>query len=288
MPRTRSIACAPSSRAHSAQVQRAESPAEEDEPAAARPQLASVFKVMPVRETGLNMEEHLKRGGATVRSDPAWDCVVITNEDDKNSPRWQCLGCGAFYSGSATRIRAHLLGLKASKACSQKRSNSAFKDGLEKVKEQHTRKMQKKEHQKVVNSVNAACEAGNMNVNQAAKALAKADSFNQPGICFDLSHGEHCDEAIAEPFYACNIPAAIANHPKFKKVVKALRAAPASYRPPDRHKMNGALLDSTVTKIRRRLVPLRKVSTLLSDGWDTVMRDHLINFLFGTASCIFF
>ena len=48
-----------------------------------------------------------------------------------------------------------------------------------------------------------------------------------------------------------------------------------------------------VTKIRRRLVPLRKAAvkhcaTLLSDGWDTVMRDHLINFLFGTASCIFF
>ena len=61
-PRTRSIACAPNSRALSAQVQRAEAPAEEDEPAAALPQVAPVFKLLPVRETGLNMEEHLKRG----------------------------------------------------------------------------------------------------------------------------------------------------------------------------------------------------------------------------------
>ena len=39
-----------------------------------------MFKLLPVRETGLNMEEHLKRAGAAVRSDPAWDCVVITDE----------------------------------------------------------------------------------------------------------------------------------------------------------------------------------------------------------------
>ena len=64
-----------------------------------------------------------------------------------------------------------------------------------------------------------------MNVNQAARALSRANSgLIQPGICFDVSHGEHCDEAIAELFYACNIPAAVAEHPKFIKVVKALRA----------------------------------------------------------------
>lgn len=27
---------------------------------------------------------------------------------------------------------------------------------------------------------------------------------------------------------------------------------------------------------------------MLSDGWDTVEHDHLINFLFGNASCMFF
>jgi len=75
--------------------------------------------------------------------------------------------------------------------------------------------------------------------------------------------------------------------------VTALRFAPSSYKPPDRHKLHGALLDSTVQKIRRRLGPLRQAAvknccTLLSDGWETVNHDHLINFLFGTARCIFF
>ena len=71
-----------------------------------------------------------------------------------------------------------------------------------------------------------------------------------------LSHGEHCDEAIAELFYACNIPAAVADHHKFKKVVKALRAAPSSYKPPDRHKLHGALLDSTVQSLRPPMISL--------------------------------
>ena len=254
-----------------------------------------MFKLLPVRATGLNMEEHLKRGVcAALRSDPAWDCVVITDEADKNSPRWLCLGCKVYYSGSATRIKEHLLGLKKSKACDQKKATAAFREALENVKKRHTGKIQKKEHRKIVESVNAACEAGNMNVDKAARALSRANAgLIQPGICFDVSHGEHCDDAIAELFYACNIPAAVADHPKFIKVVKALRAAPSSYKPPDRHKLHGALLDSTVQKIRRRLGPLRQAAvksccTLLSDGWETVNHDHLINFLFGTARCIFF
>ena len=88
-----------------------------------------------------------------------------------------------------------------------------------------------------------------MNVNQASRALSRANAgpgLIQPGICFDVSHGEHCDEAIAELFYACNIPAAVADHPKFIKVVKALRAAPSSYKPPDRQKLHGALLDAEI------------------------------------------
>ena len=86
-----------------------------------------MFKLLPVRETGFNMEEHLKRAGAAVRSDPAWDCVVITDEADENSLRWLCLGCKVHCSGSATRIKEHLFGLKKSKACDQKKANAAAK-----------------------------------------------------------------------------------------------------------------------------------------------------------------
>ena len=136
-----------------------------------------MFKLLPVRETGLNMEEHLKRGVcAALRSDPAWDCVVITDEADKNSPRWLCLGCQGYYSGSVTRIKEHLLGLKKSKACDQKKATAAFREALENVKKRHTGKMQKKEHRKIVESVNAACEAGNMNVNKASRALSRANA----------------------------------------------------------------------------------------------------------------
>ena len=44
---------------------------------------------------------------------------------------------------------------------------------------------------------------------------------------------------------------------------------------------------------RRELRPLREAivrdgATIISDGWDNVSKDHLINCLYGNASCLLF
>ena len=108
-----------------------------------------------------------------------------------------------------------------------------------------------------------------------------------------MSALDACDAAIAELFFACNITPSIADHPKFKKVVNVLKTAPASYEAPNRKRLLGPLLNTTVDRICARLQPLRETMardcvTIISDGWDTIERDHLINLLYGNASCMFF
>ena len=215
-----------------------------------------------------------------VRDDPAWQCVEITDETDAHSPRWKCLGCGAFRSGGATRIVDHVLGRKGSAKCSG--TDETFLSNVEKVKKNETAKESKKAHKKAIVAVNAS----------AAGAVVTRPA-DQPPLSFGTSLVDSCDNAIAELFYACNISASVVDHPKFKNMVTTLKAAPPSYKPPIRQRLYGPLLEGTVGRLQRELAPFREAicrdgATLVSDGWDNVSRDHLVNCLFGNASCLIF
>jgi len=190
-----------------------------------------------------------------------------TDEEDAHQPRWRCLGCGEFKSGGANRISSHLLGANGSKKCSGALGDEAFKANLQKVKEAAADKEVKKRIKSNVRLVNAA--AAGEGTSSGAVLLRPA---GQQGLNFALNHVEACDTAIAELFYACNISAAVADYPKFKKLVTVLKSAPASYKPPDRNKLHGPLLDGTVSSLQHRLSPLveatlRDCATMLSDGW---------------------
>ena len=220
--------------------------------------------------------------------EPCWECVQITDEEDASNPRWKCNGCGEFKSGGATRVANHLLGEGGSKKCSLVLADDAFRAQVEKVMESAASKAARKHAKKQVALVNQAAGAG---TSSSTAMIPRA--ANQPALSFGTNHAEACDKVIGELFYACNLPAALADHPKWKRAVEVLRTAPASYKPPNRQKMYTTLLDTTVSSLRTRLAPLeeavlRNCCTMLSDGWDTVDHDHLINFLHGIANCMFF
>ena len=252
-----------------------------------------MFGHSAVRATGLEQSSVVRKRHAIVqRVEICWQCVEITNEEDAQQPRWRCLGCGEFKSGGATKISNHLLGEGGSKKCSQSLADDAFKALLVKVKAVAAEKAVSKRTKGDVKLVNAAA-AGQEPSAAGAMVARAARAPGQQGLTFDTNHAEACDAAIAELFYACNISAAIVDHPKFKHMVKVLKSAPANYKSPNRKKLHGPLLDSTVASLQFRLGPLvettlRDCATMLSDGWDTVQHDHLINFLYGNASCVFF
>lgn len=74
---------------------------------------------------------------------------------------------------------------------------------------------------------------------------------------------------LAEFFYGCNIPFAVADSIYFKKFIKALRPA---YSPPHRRFLSGKLLDKVHDKIEKRnleaIKKMDKEATLLIDGWQ--------------------
>lgn len=147
-----------------------------------------VFGIMPIRATGLQQSSQSaerKRTASVVRDDPAWQCVEITDETDAHSPRWKCLGCGAFRSGGATRIVDHVLGRKGSAKCSG--TDETFLSNVEKVKKNETAKESKKAHKKAIVAVNAS----------AAGAVVTRPA-DQPPLSFGTSLVDSCDNAIAE------------------------------------------------------------------------------------------
>ena len=56
----------------------------------------------------------------------------------------------------------------------------------------------------------------------------------------------------------------------------------------ERHRLTDDLLDTVTNKLKAEEAPIREVmlkdcGTVVSDGWDDVEKNHLINFLVGTS-----
>ena len=224
-----------------------------------------------------------KRSAAPQRDDPAWKCVTILDDTNKLQPRWQCLGCGAQRTGGATKIADHLLGRSGSSQCVGS-SEAAFNTAVATLRDSEAEKASKKAQKQAVVAVNNAA---------ACATVVSNSKMLQPELSFTTSLGDACDAAIADFFFSCNISGAVAEHPKFKRMLTVLRAAPASYTGPNRKKLYGPLLDGTGDRLRRETAPLREAivqngATIISDGWDSVTKDHLVNCLYGNASCLLF
>ena len=244
---------------------------------------AGVFGLMPARQTGLMMQQapERKRSATPQRDDPAWKCVTILDDANKLQPRWQCLGCGAQRTGGATKISDHLLGRSGSSQCVGS-SDVSFINAVATLRDSEAGKAAKKAQKQAV-----------VAVNHAAVTVGSQSRMLQPELSFMTSLGDACDAAIADFFFSCNISGAVAEHPKFKRMLNVLRTAPASYNGPNRKKLYGPLLDESVDRLRRETAPLREAivqngATIISDGWDSVTRDHLVNCLYGNASCLLF
>ena len=94
------------------------------------------------------------------------------------------------------------------------------------------------------------------------------------------------DDVLAEFFYGCNIPFAVADSIYFKNLIKALRP---SYDPPHRRLLSGKLLDEAHEKIIKRNTNLVKQmdeeATLLVDGWqNSASNRHNVVTMLSTAT----
>jgi hypothetical protein len=215
-----------------------------------------------------------------------WATVTIVKEH-ATSPGVQCKNCGKAFCGGAARIQDHITGLGVISACTCE--TDTFRDMKQELIDKSDDSASNKRQKAGEASVEAAAD-GKPSIKQEGKPV-----LAQQGIRNSLlsATSVEVDIAIAELIYGCNIPPAIVAHPLFKKLVTVMKTAPATYKPPDRNRLTGDLLDSTTLRLKAEEAPVREVvlrdcGTVVSDGWDDVARNHLINFLVGTAQGFFF
>ena len=237
-------------------------------------------------------KSRVKRTAAPVRTGMIWASVTIVREHD-TTPTVQCNNCPKQFCGGSTRIESHI--------CNDCTGESdAFLDMKQKVLAKFTVKTDKKEKRAAIEEVNLAAEG--------APALKKVKLEHPSGLAgifprtagqmkiessFQAATAQSVDDAIAECFFGLNITPHVAESPLFKKMVTSIKSAPASWHPPNSKRLMGDLLDSTLARLKAEEAPTREAiltdgGTVVSDGWDDVERNHLINFLVGNAKGMFF
>uniref|UniRef100_A0A7S3W0L0 BED-type domain-containing protein n=1 Tax=Strombidinopsis acuminata TaxID=141414 RepID=A0A7S3W0L0_9SPIT len=119
----------------------------------------SLFGFLPTRPTGLSQPllQGRKRSAAAKRTHPAWDCVVLIDEDDMSNPQWKCLGCGVSRRGGATRVVDHVLGRNMSAQCPS--TDPPFLALVDKVRRSEGTKNEKKKQKEAVRQVDEAAAA---------------------------------------------------------------------------------------------------------------------------------
>mmetsp|Transcript_25022 Transcript_25022/g.60444 ORF Transcript_25022/g.60444 Transcript_25022/m.60444 type:complete len:672 (-) Transcript_25022:220-2235(-) len=217
-------------------------------------------------------------------------------KDHATSPTVVCIYCDATFCGGATRIKEHII----SKCPCESESFCTLKMELIKEKEvqEAVKDLQTAEHevrQLVTNLEENQAKSIQIQC-RTSKGLKQHASYTQHesiGASMNASKAVDCDDAIAEMWYGLNIPAAKIDHPLVKKCIATLKAAPATWVPPDRKRLHGDLLERTTSRLKKEEQPVRENMlkhgcTVISDGWDDVSSAHLINILVGVSSAAFF
>ena len=130
----------------------------------------------------------------------------------------------------------------------------------------------------------------------ASRALSDAARGQQRKATVQRSMFDHvesttrqdCDEKIAAFFYRCDLPFAAVDSAAFKDLVATLKTAPSGYKPPDRKRLSGDLLDSAEKKItiakNQELEKARVYGAAIAGDGATVHGEPLANYVAAVAT----
>lgn len=223
---------------------------------------------------------------APKRIGDVWKQVTIIKGELTQTPQMHCNHCRKVFCGGVTRIKQHIM-----EHCNA--TTEAFLDFKQKMLNTSDDAPERK-RQKAVES-----ELDNMEFDAALPSSSSRSSkpikYGQQQLkaSFNTGSAASIDNTIADFYYGCNIPPTIAGHPLFKRLVEALKVAPASYKPPPPARLLDDLLTSSTKRLRAEEEPMRKAfmksgGTFVSDGWDDIQSNHLVNLLYGTSRGMFF
>ncbi|KAJ7970782.1 Dimer_Tnp_hAT domain-containing protein [Quillaja saponaria] len=214
---------------------------------------------------------------------PLWAFVTITKRVEEGGNKcWACNFCNETFTGSYTRVKAHLLQTSSYgiKSCS-------------KVTLDYRAEMQKKVE-----------EAENRNKPKCVPLPNSSSSFTHPpsapifeqrkrksagGSALEQSFGiqsrNYLNALIARMFYSAGLPFHFARNPYYVEAFSyAANNSISGYVPPGYNSLRCNLLVQEKVHIERLLKPLKglwkeKGISIVTDGWTDAQRRPLINFM---------
>lgn len=222
-----------------------------------------------------------------IRFGPVWASVTVIDNAKAfgTCPDVVCNDCAKRFSAGATRIKTHI-----AHHCTC--STSELQELKQKLLQEELRLAQKNEEKKRAREIDADVFGNEL---QPSTVVMEPNIVQQPQIDDVLASltAEEMDGKVADFIYGAGLPLHIVQSPQFSAMLSAARRAPPSYKLPTKNRMGGDLLQATVKRLKADERPMREACTefgctVVSDGWDDVERNHLINFLVATPRGAFF
>ena len=201
------------------------------------------------------------------------------NEDNKHQMKGECMACGKSVSSTAShRLVQHLIKCPLLPA--------EVKSDFKRIKQDaHNKSCGKRQAEMVAEE---EAEVWWAKKHQAAQAVLK-----QQGIKTSMMGAEAAwaDKCIADFFYANAIPFSVASCEPgglFRRMISAIKATPASYKPPNFNQLGNELLESCYQGMWQSIksrdpdgsLALKYGATYVCDGWDSCDNLSLINSAF--------
>lgn len=194
----------------------------------------------------------------------------ITIVGDRRDNKWICnFGCRVdAYTGSYSRIRAHLIGVKKG----EKTPGIILCSKLSPTQREDLRK-EEEDARDMFGGVLRKRKPTETPASHSADG--KRRSVTSVKDMFKVSARDEADAKIARFFYSCGIPFNVARSPFWKDAVKAINEAPRGYEAPSSEKIKTTLLDKERTAVDNQLsISKRDWSqhgvSIVSSGWSNV------------------
>eukprot|EP01018_Ginkgo_biloba_P026643 Gb_19058 [translate_table: standard] len=216
---------------------------------------------MATSETSVGGAQGAVGKGKGVNEDakaPLWKYVtVLSMTQGGGCKRWQCNECGKAYSGSHSRVKAHLWHITkiGVKVCPK--VNHAKKEGF--IKEQEAAERASKR-----GSVNPFPKGSSSSMGPASSQLnvdhaprKRTKEMGQLEKMMDVGGREDVDSRVARCIYACGISFNVVHSPYWQDMVRAINNGPKGYKTPSFEKMQTTLLTKEKFLVEQSIEPIR-------------------------------
>jgi hypothetical protein len=199
---------------------------------------------------------------------PAIQSIQVKNQYElTNNGKLRCKHCGDVFRDHVTSLKAHLSNVKFSLEKGVKLCRSVPPAVSIDYIALFTAAASKSDKKSVQTSLKRA--AADHNILEVAKDLKQAKYED----CVSSATGMAADELMAKCWYKNAIPFHIADSQSFKAFMEAARNAPLSWKPPNRKRIAGDLLEKvneTMERVKRQArsdaSAKGKRQTIISDG----------------------